>query len=83
MVTFRQADRKARKTRLLDRITNPEGMQYKVTYQRELEEWIYANRRRGAPKHTWVRKAMEHLWEEIRCKTLVAYVLKMCFCAQL
>ncbi len=43
-------------------------MQYKVTYQQELREWIYANRRRGAPKHTWARKAMEHLWEEIRCK---------------
>ena len=43
-------------------------MQYKVTYQQELREWIYANRRRGAPKHTWVRVATEHLWEEIRCK---------------
>ena len=43
-------------------------MQYKVTYQQELTEWIYANRRRGAPKHTWVKTATEHLWEEIRCK---------------
>ena len=43
-------------------------MQYKVTYQQELKEWIYASRRRGAPKHTWARKAMEHLWEEVRGK---------------
>ncbi len=46
-------------------------MHYKVTYQQELKEWIYANRRRGAPKHTWVRVATEHLWEEIRCKEYV------------
>ncbi len=68
IVTFREAYKKARKKRLIDIITNPLGMQYKVTYQQELKEWIYANRRRGAPKHTWVRKATEHLWEEIRCK---------------
>ncbi len=53
---------------MLDIINNPLGMQYKVTYQQELKEWIYANRRRGAPKHTWARKATEHLWEEIRSK---------------
>ncbi len=53
---------------MIDIITNPEGMHYKVRYQQELTEWIYANRRRGAPKHTWVRTATEHLWEEIRAK---------------
>ena len=68
--TFREAYKKARKHKLLDIITNPLGMQYKVTYQQELKEWIYAGRRRGAPKHTWVRKATEHLWEGIRCKKM-------------
>ncbi len=68
IVSFRQAYKKARKKKLIDIITNPEGMHYKVTYQQELTEWVYANRRQGAPKHTWNRVAMEQLWEEIRCK---------------
>ena len=68
VVSFREAYKKARKKKLLDIINNPLGMHYTVTYQQELTEWICANRRRGAPKHTWVRTATEHLWEEIRCK---------------
>ncbi len=65
-VTFRAAYQKMRKARLLKTMKEPEGERYKVTYQRELQDWIYPGRRRGAPKHTWGRKALEALWEEAR-----------------
>ncbi len=55
-----------RKARLLKTLKEPEGEQYKVTFQRELQDWIYPGRRRGAPKHTWGRTALEALWEEAR-----------------
>ena len=66
IVTFREAYKKARRKNLIETIYNPLGIHYKVPFQRELRDWIYANRRRGAPKHTWARKALENLWEEVR-----------------
>ncbi len=55
-----------RKARLLKTMKEPGGEQYKITFQRELQDWTYPNRRRGAPKRTWARKALEALWEEAR-----------------
>ena len=40
-VTFRAAYQKMRKARRLKTMKEPEGEQYKVTFQRELQDWIY------------------------------------------
>ena len=37
-----------------------------MAFQENLTPRIYGNRRRGAPKHVWARKALEDLWEDIR-----------------
>ncbi len=55
-----------RKAILLKTLNEPSGEPYKITFQSELQDWTYPNRRRGAPKHTWARKALEALWEEAR-----------------
>ncbi len=51
---------------MLNIIDNPEGTQHKITFQRNMDDWIYPDRRRGAPKHTWAKEALKQIWEEIR-----------------
>ena len=63
---FEQAYKRSKMKLLARVINNPETPHNKVTFQRELQDWVYPGRRRGAPKHTWARKALEALWEEAR-----------------
>ncbi len=51
---------------MLNIIDNPEGTQNKITFQRNMDDWIYPNRGRGAPKHTWAKETLKQIWEEIR-----------------
>ncbi len=65
VVTFRESYKKSRRKKMLNIIDNPEGTQHKITFQRNMDDWIYPNRRRGAPKHTWAKETLKQTWEEI------------------
>ena len=51
---------------MLNIIDNPDGEKHKITFQKGMSDWIYPNRRRGAPKHTWAGETLKQIWEEIR-----------------
>ncbi len=54
---------------MLNIIDNPNGEKHKITFQKDLDDWIYPNRRVGAPKHTWAKEALKQIWEEIRAES--------------
>ncbi len=66
VVTFRESYKKSRRKKMLNIIDNPEGEQNKITFQRNMDDWIYLLRRRGAPKHTWAKETLKQIWEKIR-----------------
>ncbi len=61
IVTFRESYKKCRRKKMLNIIDNPEGEQNKITFQKNIDDWIYSNRRAGAPKHTWAKETLTQI----------------------
>ena len=66
IISFRKAYKKARLKTIATIIHNDTDLRNQVTFEKNIEERIYPNRRVGRPKETWATAAVKELWEGIR-----------------
>ena len=55
-------------------LNNRSSPAYKNTFINNLAPYIYANRRRGAPKQDWAKYTLKESWEKIRWDTNISHL---------
>ena len=68
ITSFRQAYKKSKIKRMAKILNNPTDPAHKITFQRGIETWIYAGRRRGRPKEEWAKDTLQQIWELIKAE---------------